>query len=189
MEPVSGMSSASDEATLVVSRRIKAGREKEYSDWLRRVIEAANEFPGYRGITTLAPQGFDSDIRYMIWRFDNQKDLEHWEKSDVRNKFVEEVKNYAEQRYDRATGMETWFSLPDMRRIVVPPKWKMFLVTLLAAYLVSLASHLLLIPVFGSLSIFLTTLIYSAILVGVLTYFAMPELSRLFRKWLYAKQS
>ena len=178
----------SEEATLMVSRRIKAGREKEYSDWVRRVIAAANEFPGYRGVTTLAPQGFDSDVRYVIWRFDNQKDLENWEKSEARNKFFLEVQNYAEQRYEKATGMETWFSLPDMHRVVAPPRWKMFLVTTFAAFLVSFTARFLLTPYLGTWPLLLTTLFYTALLVGVLTYFAMPWLSRLLRKWLYASR-
>ncbi|MHB1867867.1 MAG: hypothetical protein ACYCPP_02880 [Nitrososphaerales archaeon] len=55
-----------------MSRRIKPGREKEYADWLRRVIESANKFPGYRGVTALTPQGYNSDVRYTIWRFDRR---------------------------------------------------------------------------------------------------------------------
>ena len=180
--------SSGEEATLVVSRRIRSGREKEYSDWVRRVIAAANEFPGYRGVTTLSPQGFDSDVRYVIWRFDNQKDLDNWERSEIRNKFFLEVQNYAEQRYEKATGMETWFSLPDMHRIAAPPRWKMFLVTTLAAFVVSFILRSILTPYLGGSPLILTSLIYSALLVGVLTYFAMPWLSRLFRGWLYARR-
>jgi len=183
------LSKASDDAMLVVSRRIKPGREKEYADWLRRVIESANRFPGYRGVTTLTPQGYDSDVRYMIWRFDSPKNLEAWEKSDVRNKFVEEVQNYAVQHYESASGMETWFSLPDMRSVVAPPRWKMFLVTLFAAYIVSLTARLLLGPFLGSWPLFGSNFVFSVILVGVLTYFAMPRLSSLFRRWLYPKKS
>jgi len=182
------MSSPQEGAEIVVSRRIKPGKEKEYSDWLRRVIESANKFPGYRGVTTLAPQGFDSDIRYLIWRFDNEKNLGNWETSEVRKKFIEEVSSYAEQHYEKASGMETWFSLPDMHRVVAPPKWKMLLVTLIAAYLVSLVSHVLLSPFISLWSIFLSVFVYAMILVATLTYFAMPRLSHLLRKWLYGKQ-
>ena len=174
---------------LVVSRRIKPGREKEYADWLRRVIESANKFPGYRGVTTLTPQGYDSDVRYMIWRFDSPENLELWEKSDVRNKFVEEVQNYAVQHYESASGMETWFSLPDMRSVVAPPRWKMFLVTVFAAYIVSFVTRLLLGSFVKSWPLFESTLVFTVILGGSLTYLAMPTLSRLLRKWLYPKRS
>ena len=182
------MSSGGEEATLLVSRRIKQGRENEYGDWVRRVIAAANEFPGYRGVTTLAPQGFDSDVRYMIWRFDNQKDLDNWERSDVRHGFFVEVQNYAEQHYEKATGMETWFSLPEMHKVVAPPKWKMFLVTTFAAYCVSLVARTSLTPFLGSWPSYLTNLIFSAILVSALTYILMPWFSRVLRGWLYSSR-
>ena len=181
------MSVPSDEAMIVVARKLKPGREDEYMDWLRRVIESANKFPGYRGVTTLAPQGLDSDLRYLIWRFDNQKNLESWETSEERAKFLEEVKNYSEQHYEKASGMETWFKLPDMHRMVAPPRWKMFLVTLLAVVLVSFTAHFLLNPFVSSWPLLVNTLLYSVILVGVLTYFAMPELSWLLHKWLYKR--
>src|SRR5437870_3170652 len=82
-------------ATLVVSRRIKLGQEQGYDDWLRRVIQAARAFPGYMGVTTLMPQGVESDLRYLIWRFDSEANLDAWEKSDIRNALVDEVQNYA----------------------------------------------------------------------------------------------
>jgi uncharacterized protein len=177
------------EAMIVVSRRIRPGRQKEYSDWLRRVIESAHKFPGYRGVTTLSPQGFDSDVRYLIWRFDNQQNLENWEKSGERAVFLAEVKAYADQFYEKASGMETWFELPDMHRVVAPPRWKMFIVTMFAVVVVSFVARSLLGPFIGSWPLIASILVYSVILVGTLTYFAMPQLSRLLRKWLYSKTS
>ena len=175
-------------ATLVVSRRIKPGQEQAYEDWLRRVIQAARAFPGYMGVTTLSPEGVDSNLRYLIWRYDSASTLEAWEKSDARNILVDEVQNYATQHYDKATGMETWFSLAGMK-VQPPPKWKMFTVTLLAAYLVSFIARLVLGPYLGGLPLFASNLVFTAILVATLTYFAMPQLSSLLRKWLYPEQS
>lgn len=183
------MATPSDDAILVVSRRIKPGQEHTYEDWLRRVIQAARAFPGYMGVTTLSPEGVDSDLRYLIWRFDNAATLEAWEKSDVRNELVAEVQNYSTQHYEKATGMETWFSLPGMKKVQAPPKWKMFTVTLFAAYLVSLTARLILGSYVGSLPLFESNLLFTAILVGTLTYFAMPRLSSLLRRWLYPRES
>lgn len=182
------MNGSADGATLVVSRRIKPGQEKAYEDWLRRVIEAARAFPGYMGVTTLSPEGVDSDLRYLIWRFDSGETLDAWERSDVRNSLVAEVQNYATQHYEKSTGMETWFSLPDTN-VRPPPRWKMFAVTLSAAYLVSLTARLLLGPLLGDWPLFASNLIFTVILVATLTYFAMPRLSSLLRKWLYPQQT
>jgi antibiotic biosynthesis monooxygenase (ABM) superfamily enzyme len=178
---------SSEGATLVVSRRIKPGKEEAYEDWLRRVIKAARAFPGYMGVTTLSPEGVESNLRYLIWRYDSTATLDAWESSDVRNSLVKEVANYATQQYEKATGMETWFSLSGMR-VQPPPKWKMFTVTLLAAYTVSLISRLLLGPYLGDWPLFASNLIFTVILVATLTYFAMPRLGSLFRKWLYPEQ-
>ncbi len=179
------MPEAPDEGVLVVSRRIKPGREKEYAEWLQRIIGAASGFPGYRGVTTIAPAGPESDVRYLVWRFDSAKSLEAWESSETRNRLTDEVRSYSDQHYEKSSGMETWFSLPDVHRVVAPPRWKMFLATLLAVYPVSLAARYLLTPFLATWPLYATTAIYSSILVGVLTYFAMPKLSWLLRRWLY----
>jgi len=172
-----------------VSRRIKQGQEEEYENWLRRVIQAARGFPGYMGVTTLSPEGVDSDLRYLIWRFDSKAALDNWEKSDARNRLVDEVKNYSTQHYERATGMETWFALPSMKTVKAPPKWKMFIVTLLAAYVISFVAHSLLAPYLDSWPLFASNLVYVSILVATLTYFGMPRLSMLLRAWLYPSES
>jgi antibiotic biosynthesis monooxygenase (ABM) superfamily enzyme len=182
------MSNPPDSATLVVSRRIKQGREEAYEDWLRRVIQVARAFPGYMGVTTLSPEGVDSNLRYLIWRFDSAATLEAWEGSDARNALVKEVQDYSTQHYEKATGMETWFSLPGTK-VHPPPKWKMFIVTLLAAYAVSLTARLLLSPYLGDWPLFASNLLFTVILVATLTYLAMPRLSSMLRKWLYPPES
>lgn len=141
------------------------------------------------GITTLSPEGIDSDIRYVIVRFDNEPNLDNWEKSDARNILVDEVTNYTTQYYVRATGMETWFSLPNMKTVKAPPKWKMFLVTLMSAYIISLIVHLLFAQYMDSWPLLESNFVYVSILVAMLTYFAMPRLSVLLRRWLYPKQN
>jgi uncharacterized protein len=174
-----------DEAVFVVSRRIRQGQEKAYEDWVQCIIEAAKDFPGYRGVTTLLPEGIDSDLRYMVWRFENRTSLENWEKSDVRNRLLNEGEKYSIRHYETATGMETWFKLPNLKAVKAPSKWKMALVTLLAAYVISFVAHLVLAPYLDSWSFSESNFIYSSILVATLTYFALPKLSRLLRSWLY----
>ena len=179
------METPHDEAVFVISRRIKQGQEEAYEDWLRRIGDATRDFPGYRGVTTLLPEGIDSDLRYMVWRFENKTSLENWEKSDVRNRLLDEGENYSIRHYETATGMETWFNLPNLKAVKAPPKWKMALVTLLAAYVISFVAHLVLAPYLDSWLPSETDFVYSCILVVSLTYFALPKLSQLLRRWLY----
>jgi len=111
--------------------------------------------------------------------------MENWENSPERKKLVSEVDNYSTQAYNKASGLETWFQLPNTHSVVPPPKWKMAIVTLLAASITSFVSRSILGPYLDSWPLVLTTIIYTAILVLTLTYFAMPNLTKQLRRWLY----
>jgi len=87
---------------------------------------------------------------------------------------------------DDVTGMETWFTLPDLKAIVAPPKWKMAIVSFIGAYSISLVAQYILGHYLGQ-SPLLINLLMTIILVLGLTYFAMPLLSRLLRHWLYPR--
>jgi hypothetical protein len=58
-------------------------------------------------------------------------------------------------------------------------------VAFLAASIIGFISHLILESYLGTWPLALTTLVCAAILVLTLTYFAMPNLTRLLRRWLY----
>jgi hypothetical protein len=179
------LESQAGEATLVVSRRIKPGHEREYEDWLRRITAMAKGFPGFKGATTLVPNEGDPNVRYNVWRFQDQASLDAWRNSPERVKLIEEVGNYASQYYAEATGLETWFSLPDVGAIVAPPKWKMALVTIFGAYVVNLIEQLILGRYLNPFPLWENSLLYITILIALLTYLLMPSMSRLLRSWLY----
>lgn len=88
--------------------------------------------------------------------------------------------------YERATGQETWFTLPDLKAIVAPPKWKMAIVTFIAAYSISSrVTFFFTLDLFLRQSPFVANTIMPIILVVGLADFAMSLLSRLLRRWLY----
>ena len=140
------------------------------------------QFPGYLGTTIIAPGGNISSLRYIINRFADQASLDGWENSDEALKLIEEVSEYSTR--ERATGMETWFSLPNLNTIGAPPRWKMALVSFIGAYSISSVAQYILSLYFGQWPL-LTNILMTIILVVGLTYFAMPLLSRLLRRWLY----
>ncbi|MGA9840883.1 MAG: hypothetical protein WBQ25_01060 [Nitrososphaeraceae archaeon] len=177
---------ASKEVTVVVSRKIKRGCEKDYDEWLRRLLILGRKTPGYVGTTTIMDDGTDSAVRHIIYRFSNKASLDAWENSEQSRKLIEEVNNYSTPYLQRATGLETWFALPDLKAIVAPPKWKMAIVSFIAAYSISSVAHYILSIYLGQRPL-LINLFMTIILVIGLTYFAMPLLSRLLRRWLYPK--
>jgi uncharacterized protein len=129
-------------------------------------------------------------LRYIIHRFTNKTTKETWENSPESIKLLEDVNKYSERHYETATGLETWFALPNMRTqisVPTPPRWKMAIVVFIAAYAISSVSQSILNPFLEQWPLLGNTIIYTAILVASLTYFAMPILSRLLRQWLYVK--
>jgi antibiotic biosynthesis monooxygenase (ABM) superfamily enzyme len=148
------------EVTVVVSRRVFPGKEKEYDDWVRRLLEAASESPGSRGGTMST--------------------------SYARQKLSHEADEFSRRIRQEATGLETWFSLPECPELETPPHWKMATVTFLAVFLLSIVILKLLKWLFTDLNFYLEGFLVAAILVGLLTWIVMPFLSRhVFRRWLY----
>jgi antibiotic biosynthesis monooxygenase (ABM) superfamily enzyme len=173
------------EVTTVVTRHIKPGRDKEYAEWFARLLDTIKKFPGYHGNTVVIPPGTDQDVRIVVYRFADKSSLENWENSPERKKLLSEVDNYSTQTYNKASGLETWFQLPNTDTVIPPPKWKMAIVTFLAASITSFVSRFILGPYLDSWPLVITTVIFTAILVLTLTYFAMPNLSKALRRWLY----
>ena len=124
------------ELTIVVSRKIKPGCEKEYDDWLRRYLILQRNVPGYVGTTIIMEGGTNSAVRHIIHRYTDKASLDAWENSQQSLKLIEDANNYSTRYCERATGLETWFTLPDLT-IVAPPKWKMAIVTFIGAYCIS----------------------------------------------------
>jgi antibiotic biosynthesis monooxygenase (ABM) superfamily enzyme len=178
-----------NEVTFVISRNIKPGYEKDYDDWLRRYLEIERKAPGYLGTTIIIPGGTNSAVRYIIVRYTDKTSMQEWLNSQQSLKLLEEVNNYSIPHYHSATGMETWFTLPDSKSVVAPPRWKMAIVVFIAAYIISSSSRSILNPFLESWPLLAASIIYSAILVAGLTYFALPMLSKLLRRWLYPRSA
>ena len=175
---------ASKEVTVVVNRKIKPGSEKNYDEWLGRFLTLGRKVPGYLGTTTIMEASTDSMVRHIIHRFRDTASLDAWENSEELRKLIAEVDNYSTPYLQKATGLETWFTLPGLEAIVPPPKWKMVIVAFIGAYCISSAALYVLSPLLGQ-QLLLVNLFMNIILVIGLTYFAMPLLSRLLRRWLY----
>jgi len=176
------------EATAVVNIKIKPGCEKDYDEWLRHFLALQRKVPGYLGTTTIMETGQDSSERHIIHRFRDKASLEAWENSEDLHKQTEEVNKFSSPYLQKATGMETWFTLPGLKAIVPPPKWKMAIVAFIGANCISLLASFIL-RTFLVLQPLLFNLFMNVILVIGLTYFAMPLLSRLLRRWLYPSEN
>ena len=172
--------------TIVVSRDVVPGHEGEYQAWLGRMIELARHFPGNLGATVLVPDAPASGRRIVIHRWADEPSMHAWEVSEERNRLLHEAEQFSTHQDQRATGLETWFALRGLGMVRPPPRWKMFLVTLLGAYIVGLLVALILAPWLSEAPLLMRQAAITVAFTTLLTFVVLPRLTRLFRRWLYA---
>lgn len=144
-----------NEVTSVICRNIKPSHGKDYDDWLGRYLTFERKAPRYLGTTIIALGATSSYLRYIIHRFTNSTSIEVWENSPVSLKLLEEANNYSTRHYKTSSGLETWFTLPNLKTLVghqqppPPPRWKIAIVVFIAAYIISSLSRSILNPFIG----------------------------------------
>ncbi|MBR1122296.1 antibiotic biosynthesis monooxygenase [Bradyrhizobium lablabi] len=120
--------------SVVVSTRVKPGKEGEYRVWERKIAAAQSKAPGLQGYRFEPPMpGIQEDF-VAILRFDNQANLDAWLASPVRRKLIEEAEPLTEEFHARlGTGFEQWFR--DEESGAAPLSiWKMNMIVLLLLY-------------------------------------------------------
>src|SRR5215218_4477445 len=111
-----------------------------------------------------------------------------WEASQERDRLVQEARKFSTPDVQRATGLETWFVLPGQRAIVPPPRWKMLLVTLIGAYPLVVLLSAFVLPSLEGWPLLVRAAVVPVVLLSLMTYLVMPQLTRLLSGWLYPNQ-
>jgi uncharacterized protein len=175
--------------TAVASRRVKQGREEEFEEWVAGVTAAGARFPGYLGTNIFRPSGPDDEYQ-IVFKFDHASNLERWQGSDERRRWNEQARDliHEEPKVRVLTGLETWFTLPSKEGDPPPPRYKMVVVTWLAVFPLATVAFMLLDPLLGGFSVVLRTLVFTMVMVSLMTYVVMPRMTRLFSFWLYPKK-
>lgn len=173
--------------TVLVTRRVKPGKEAEYEKFVSGVAAAASAFPGHLGATVFRPEGHDDREYRVVMRFDHESSLKRWEDSAERKAWHARARELAEDlpAAQKVTGLETWFTLPGRRTITPPPRYKMALITWAAVYPLVTLIFFLLQPLFLQMPTPLRTLVLTGIMIPAMTYVIMPGMARLFKRWLY----
>src|ERR687894_991094 len=163
--------------TGVATRRIEPGREEEFEAWTSGILSAVKEFPGYLGSDVLRPAGAEDDDEYtIIYRFDRASNLEAWEGSEERRRWLDKAEPLVkEQKVGRLTGLETWFTLPSKAGEPAPPRYKMAVVTWIAVFPLATVIFMILQPILGGVPAVLRTLVFTLIMVSTMTYVVMPR--------------
>lgn len=173
--------------TVVTSRRVKPGHEREFEEWLEGIGAAAAKHPGYvwRRITRPGDHGRPEYV--VVFKFDSAEHLRGWTDSMERRVWLDRIRPHVLDEYKETvlTGLERWFTLPSLPNVAPPPRYKMAIVTLLVVYPLSLALGAIFTRAFTQVPSPIRSLLASITMILLMTWVIMPRATRLFRRWLY----
>lgn len=173
--------------TVSIARKIKPGLENEYKQWEKAIINEAAAFPGYMGTNFIQPKPATENKFIIIYRFNSYENANRWETSEIRKRWLKVVEPLVigEPVKQKMSGLEVWFELPEIAAGKPAPRYKMAIVLTIVLYILSIGLNLLLKPVLGMMSWYLSVLVLLIINVLLMTYLIMPKLTYLLRNWLY----
>jgi antibiotic biosynthesis monooxygenase (ABM) superfamily enzyme len=172
--------------TVVVSRTVFPGHEQDYDEWVKKLSDAAKQSPGNTGVTILVPSKGQTGLHHVVMYFTDETSMHQWETSYIRQKLSHEADAFSRRMRQEATGLETWFSIPECPELESPPQWKMAIVTFIGVFLGSCGIIALIELFWEKANFWAFNAVVGALLVSLLTWVVMPIFSRyVFRKWLY----
>lgn len=181
-----------DPVTVIVRRRVKAGCEAAYEDWLTRLTEGARaRFPGYLGAEFHRPgpqpQSAPDRTYRSIFRFATLDDLDAFERSDFRAAMLAEAAPLfaADAAWDRLSGLEFWFDPPPGTRMPQPSPHRMALVLVLVVFVLVLLLNVTLAPLMAGWPLPLRVAVLVTVQVGLMTYVIMPRLTPRIARFIY----
>jgi uncharacterized protein len=193
----SDMVEASDAAlpvTVVITRRVKPGREPDYEAWLQRLQADARTLPGYLGVTTQRPGASGAREYVSAIRFASLDHLRSFENSALRRRYLAEVTDLVEADavWQRLTGLEFWFTPPPGTVVPQPSRPRMALVMIGVVFILVLsigsAVNALAALLPFTLPYPLRLLVTIALEVVLMTWWLMPQLTRRLARWIYPRQ-
>jgi len=175
--------------TVSITRIVNPERAKEVAAWARAGQDLLSASPGYLGSGWVRPDPTSPEW-HMLFRFADAHSLETWEKSPERAWWVDSALGMVEHSpEERRTGIEGWFDTPSSVEVIAaapsaPPRWKQLISIFIVFFPLSLLANWALGPLTHDWPLALRVLLTVALVSPVMTYFAMPLVTRALRPWL-----
>jgi len=175
--------------TVSITRIVDPERAKEVAAWARAGQDLLSASPGYLGSGWIRPDP-QSPEWHMLFRFADAESLAAWENSPERAWWVASALGMVEHSpVQLRTGIEGWFDEPTSIEVItprapVPPRWKQMISIFIVFYPLSLATNWALSGFTHDWALPLRVLLLVLIVSPIMTYLALPFVTRLLRPWL-----
>ena len=171
--------------SVVFTIRARPGREGAIAHWAQRIVRTARHVEGSLAATVVGPDS-TGEYRFQHY-FRDEPSLARWLSSATREQLLLEAEPMLEgPPVVQRTGLETWFHLPRSHlSLAPPPRWKLWLVSVLAIYPMALAFLAWISPRLTGLPLPVRAAVLAVGLLTLMTYVVTPTLTSLLRPWLF----
>jgi len=182
-EQVVALAHQAEPVTAVASFLLVPGNEARYAEFHDRLIQAMVAFPGFIRSELFPPITGIQDDTVVLLSFDTREHLDAWLDSAERQRLLEEIDPYieGERTLNIVGGFAGWFGRPGMAKVKT---WKQASVVLLGIIPISLVVTELRRRLLPDVNWLTAVLIGNVVGVALLSWVAMPFLTRLFAGWL-----
>lgn len=170
--------------TAIIRRHVRKGYEDAFERWSKEIAADCQKFEGYLGTRMIHPAD-PTEAQVTIISFDSYPNYQAWMRSDVRDKWVQEVKSFTEgsASIEQLSGFDYWLGKEAEQGRSWPPKFKMIIAAYIAIWpLVYFVSPLL--PPLMPDQPVVASLLSTAVITLLMGYISLPLVTRILRKWL-----
>jgi antibiotic biosynthesis monooxygenase (ABM) superfamily enzyme len=176
--------------TVSITRTVSPDRAREVAAWARAGQDLLSTNPGYLGSGWVRSDP-ESPEWHMLYRFADADSLAAWESSPEREWWVASALGMVQHSpEERRTGIEGWFDEPTSVEVIAttspPPRWKQMVAIFIAFFPLSLLANWALSPFSAAWPLPLRVLVLVVVVSPIMTYIAMPAITRALRPWLTA---
>src|ERR671910_1673602 len=185
----------SNPVTVIVKRIAKKDKIEEFEEWLSGISKEVSKQEGSMGIDIIRPTDKSKPEYVVIFRFNNYDNLTKWEKSSIREAWIQKGRKLVEADPDvqKLTGLEFWFTpyfkdeYSSMVPLQPPPRYKMVIVTVpvISILILTLVPQIHFLTEMLSIPFPVRLVIALTITVLLMTYVIMPLLTKLLKSWLF----
>ncbi len=182
-EQVVALAGQPEPVTAVASFYLKAGTGTLYAEFHDRLVQVLTAFPGFIGSELFPPISGIQDATVVLLSFDTREHLDAWLDSPERRFMLDEMDPYIEggRTLNIVGGFAGWFGRPGMAKVKT---WKQAAIVLLGIVPISLLVTALRRWLLPDANWMVAVLIGNVIGVALLSWVAMPYLTRVFERWL-----
>lgn len=170
---------------VAITRKVLSGREAEFQAALRDFFQNSFAHGGVLGATMLVPSPGSESREFGILRtFDDEKERDDFYASPLFKAWEEKCAPLTESGSWTSRplhGLEAWFRSPN----TPPPRWKMATATFLGVFPVAMSLNLTLGPLIRTWPFILSSAVFNACVVALLTWVVMPAVTHALNSWLH----